>query len=83
MRRENALDRFKATLDEPETIEIVISGPRTEVNMAKKGEFRATVDVSNCDYGENTEAINVTFPEGVSGINIKSMSERNAKFTVE
>lgn len=74
---------LKATLESPETIEIVIKGPRSAVNSAKKKEFKATVDVSNCEYGENVENIKVVFPDDVSGITVDSMTEKIAHFTVE
>lgn len=82
---ENILEDMdlKATLESPESVEIVIRGPRSAVNEAKKGEFRATVDVSNCEYGENEEEINIVFPEGVSGVTVDSMTEKKAHFLVE
>lgn len=74
---------LKATLDGPKTVDITISGPRTAVNEAKKETFRATVDVSNCDYGDNEGEINIVYPEDVSGVSISDMSAETVRFTVE
>ncbi len=74
---------MSATLDSPETVDIVIKGARSNVNEAKKSEVTATVDVSNCDYGENEAKIKIEFPDKISGVTVDSMSEEKAVFTVQ
>ncbi len=74
---------LSATLDEPETVDVVLKGSRSNVNEAKKSEIRATVDVSNCDYGENEEEIKIVFPDKVSGVTVDSVSDETATFTVQ
>lgn len=72
-----------ADLERPYTVNIEIKGARSNVNEAKDGEIRATVDVSNCDYGENETEIKVKFPDGVSGVKVESISQSTAVFTVK
>ena len=67
---------LSAELESPQVVNIEIKG-------AKEGEIRATVDVSNCDYGENETEIKVRFPEGVSGVKVESISQETAIFTVK
>lgn len=74
---------MEATLDGPKVINIVISGSRSDVNEAKRSEIRAVVDVSNCEYGENEEDIRIVFPDDIKGVNVASMSQDRAAFTVE
>ena len=74
---------LQASLDAPKTVTIVLKGARSDVNEAKDSEIRATVDVSNCDYGENKAPINVDFSNKVTGIRIESLSEDTATFTVQ
>lgn len=74
---------MSATLVEPETVDIVIKGARSDVNEAKKSEIEATVDVSNCEYGENEARIKIEFPDKISGVTVDSMSRETAVFTVE
>ncbi len=74
---------MSATLIAPKTVSVEISGTRSAVNEAKKGECKATVDVSNCEYGENEADIKIEFPDGVSGVRVESMSEDKATFEVE
>lgn len=81
---EKTLDEMglSATLDHPETVDIVIKGARSNVNQAKKSEVTASVDVSNCDYGENEAKIKIEFPDKISGVTVVNMSEDTAAFTV-
>ena len=72
-----------ATLKSPEVVSIKIRGARSDISEAKKSGVKATVDVSNCEYGENEASIRIRFSEGVSGIKIEDMSERTAVFTVQ
>jgi YbbR domain-containing protein len=72
-----------ATLKAPETVNIEIRGSRSAVNEAKKGEIRATVDVSNCEYGENEGEIRIELPDGISGVSVESRSVDKAVFEVE
>ncbi len=72
-----------AMLERPETVDIVIKGARSDVNEAKKSDITATVDVSNCDYGENEAKIKIEFPDKISGVTVDSMSEETAVFTVK
>ena len=74
---------LSAELESPQTVNIEIKGARSNVNEAKEGEIRATVDVSNCDYGENETEIKVKFAEGVSGVKVESISQDTATFTVK
>jgi len=74
---------LSATLDHPETVDIVIKGARSDVNEAKKSEITATVDVSNCEVGENEAKIKIEFPDKISGVTVDSMSEETATFMVE
>ena len=74
---------LKATLEKPKTVTIVIKGARSDVNEAKEGRIRATVDVSNCDYGENEAEIEIKLPDGVSGVKIDRESQETAIFIVE
>lgn len=74
---------MEATLGKPKAIDIVISGPRSDVNEAKNGEVRAIVDVSNCEYGENEEDIRIQFPDGIKRVSVINMSSEKAEFTVE
>lgn len=72
-----------ATLEHPETVDIVIKGARSNVNEAKKSEIVAEVDVSNCEYGENEAKIKISFPDKISGVTVDSMSEEKAVFNVK
>lgn len=74
---------MSATLDAPETVNIVIKGARSNVNEAKKSDIVATVDVSNCEYGENEAKIKIEFPDKISGVTVDSISEETAVFTVQ
>lgn len=74
---------MSAALVEPETVDITIKGARSNVNEAKKSEISATVDVSNCEYGENEAKIRIEFPDKISGVIVDSMSEERATFQVE
>lgn len=74
---------LSAELESPQVVNIEIKGARSNVNEAKEGEIRATVDVSNCDYGENETEIKVRFPEGISGVKVESISQETAIFTVK
>ena len=74
---------LSAELESPQVVNIEIKGARSNVNEAKEGEIRATVDVSNCDYGENEAEIKVKFAEGVSGVKFESISQETATFTVK
>lgn len=74
---------LSSTLKEPNVVDIVIRGSRSDVNEAKSSDIKATVDVSNCDYGENEEEIKISFPDGIRGITIESISPENAVFVVE
>ena len=69
--------------ERPETVDIVIKGARSDVNEAKKSDITATVDVSNCDYGENEAKIKIEFPDKINGVTVDSMSEETAVFTVK
>ena len=73
---------LSAELDEPKAVDIVLKGKRSDVNEAKKSNIRATVDVSNCDYGENETEIKIVLPEKVTGVIVDSLSPETAKFTV-
>lgn len=74
---------MEATLEEPRSVNIVISGPRSDVNEAKASDIKAVVDVSNCEYGENEEPIKIVFPEDIRGITVVSQSVDDASFNVE
>lgn len=74
---------MSATLDGPKTVDIVISGSRSEINKAKGSDIRAVVDVSNCNYGENEEEISIVFPDEIDGISVSSTTAKMAEFTVE
>lgn len=74
---------LSAELERPHTVNIEIKGTRSNVNEAKEGEIRATVDVSNCDYGKNLAEIKVKLPDGVSGVRVESISQDAATFTVK
>lgn len=74
---------MEATLNEPQRINITINGPRSDVNEAKASDIKAVVDVSNCEYGENTEPIKIVFPDDIRGITVVSLSKEEASFTVE
>lgn len=74
---------MSATLVEPETVDVTIKGARSNVNEAKKSEITATVDVSNCEYGENQARIKIEFPDKISGVTVDSLSEEKATFQVE
>lgn len=73
---------LSATLDRPETVSIELKGARSDVNEAKESDIRATVDVSNCDYGENETEIKIKFPDGISGVKVENISQETAVFTV-
>lgn len=73
---------LSAKLDEPKTVDVTLKGKRSNVNEAKKSKIRATVDVSNCDYGENETEIRIILPEKVTGVIIDEVSPETAKFTV-
>lgn len=72
-----------ATLESPETVDIVIKGARSDVNEAKESDITATVDVSNCEYGENEAKIHIDFPDKISGVKVDSMSAEKATFIVQ
>lgn len=74
---------LQASLDAPKTVTIVLKGARSDVNEAKDSEIRATVDVSNCDYGENETEIKIKLPDNVSGVKVDNISQRTAVFTVQ
>lgn len=74
---------MQATLESPETVDIVIKGARSDVNEAKSSDITATVDVSNCEYGENEAKIDIDFPDKISGVKVDSMSDEKAIFTVK
>lgn len=74
---------MKATLESPDTVDIVIKGARSNVNEAKKSDITATVDVSNCEYGENEAKIKIEFPDKISGVTVDSISEEKATFNVQ
>ncbi|MDO5491430.1 MAG: CdaR family protein [Bacillota bacterium] len=74
---------MSANLDAPETVDIVIRGSRSDVNEAKKSDIRATVDVSDCNYGKNEGEIRISFPEEISGVTIDQMAPEKVAFTVE
>ena len=66
--------------DEQETISISISGKRSDVNEAKKNGLTASIDVSECELGENTGKITVNLPDGIK---LENMSESAMTFEVE
>ena len=74
---------LQASLDAPKTVTIVLKGARSDVNEAKDSEIRATVVVSNCDYGENETEIKIKLPDNVSGVKVDNISQRTAVFTVQ
>lgn len=67
-------------LDEEYTITAVVSGKRSDVNLTKRNGLTATVDVAECENGENIERITVNLP---SGISLESVSEATMDITVE
>lgn len=74
---------LSATLNSPEFVNVKIKGARSDVNEAKESEIRATVDVSNCEYGENETEIKIKFPDGISGVKVDDISQKKAVFTVQ
>jgi len=74
---------LKSKLTGPKTVNIVITGSRSEINEAKKSEIRAVVDVSNCEYGENEEDVRIIFPDDIKGVSVDDMSSEVATFEVE
>ncbi len=74
---------LSATLEKPETVDVQLRGKRSDVNEAKKGKIRATVDVSNCDYGKNEAEINIVLPDKVTGVIVDDISYETAIFTVK
>lgn len=67
-------------LDEEYTITAVVSGKRSDVNLTKRNGLTATVDVSECEEGDNIERITVNLP---SGLSLESVSEATMEITVE
>jgi YbbR domain-containing protein len=61
-------------------VSAVIVGKRSEVNEAKNNGLTATIDVSNCTKGSNTEEIKLQLPDGIK---MESISDETATFTVE
>lgn len=66
--------------DEPLSVNAVIEGKRSDVNKAKKKGLTASVDVSGCKSGKNTEEITLNLP---SGVVLDSLSEDTADVRVE
>lgn len=74
---------MSASLDGPNRISITVKGNRSKVNALNHDNIRAVVDVSNCEYGENEEEIQIILPDDVEGVTIEKMSDDMASFTVE
>lgn len=55
-----------AIYEEKETINVTISGSRSDINDAKKNGLTASVDVTNFDKGKNEGKITVNLPTGIS-----------------
>lgn len=66
--------------DEEYTISAIIGGKRSDVNQVKRTGLTATVDVAECEKGENIERITVNLP---SGISLENVSETTMDITVE
>ena len=66
--------------DEQITVSATISGKRSDVNEAKKNGLTASVDVAECEQGENTEKITVNLPDGIS---LENMSTSTMTVKVE
>ena len=66
--------------DEQEYISVSISGKRSDVNEAKKNGLTASIDVAECEMGENTEKITVNLPDGIK---LENMSESAMTFKVD
>lgn len=61
-------------------VSAVVSGKRSDVNLTKKNGLTATVDVAECEEGENIERITVNLP---SGLSLESVSEATMEIAVE
>lgn len=66
--------------EQEEFISAAISGKRSEVYDIKRSGLTASVDVSNCKKGKNTEKINISLPEGVK---LENISDNTLHFKVE
>lgn len=66
--------------DEQLAVSATISGRRSDVNEVKKNGLTASVDVTDCDLGENTRKIVVNLPVG---LNLENVSESSLTFDVE
>lgn len=66
--------------DEDIMVNAVIKGKRSAVNDAKNTGISATVEVSDCSKGNNTEKIDFNLPEGVS---LESADSETVSFKVE
>ena len=56
--------------DDQVSISVSVSGKRSDVNAAKKSGLTASVDVAECELGENTQKITVNLPDGTKLENI-------------
>lgn len=56
--------------DDQVSISVSVSGKRSDVNAAKKSGLTASVDVAECEMGENTQKITVNLPDGTKLENI-------------
>lgn len=61
-------------------ISAIIKGSRSEVNETKNSGLVATVDVSSCSEGTNTEELELSLPDGIS---LDSISDDTVEFEVE
>lgn len=77
---ELAADGMAVAYDEQLTITANISGKRSDVNEAKKNGITASVDVTDCNLGENTRKIVVNLPVG---LNLENASETSLTFDVD
>ncbi len=77
---ELAVEGMAVAYDEQLNISATISGKRSDVNEAKKNGLTASVDVADCDLGENTRKIVVNLPVGVS---LENASETILTFDVD
>ena len=77
---ELAYNGLAPVYEEQVYVSATISGKRSDVNDAKKSGLVATVDVADCDKGENELKINVNMPDGVS---LENISQSTVKIKIE
>jgi YbbR domain-containing protein len=63
-----------------DTIDVSVKGRRSQLNRLKTSDIKVTADVSDAGKGENTIAVNVELP---SGLTLRSQSETSIEINVQ